>query len=67
MRLPKAFRFEGTEVRIRRHGASVVLEPVPQDWGWLDELAGPVDEDFEQAAGEQPPAGDRPDLDVLFK
>jgi antitoxin VapB len=29
VRLPKAFRFEGTEVRISRHGAEVVLTPVP--------------------------------------
>ncbi len=27
--LPKDFRFDTTEVRIRRHGASVILEPVP--------------------------------------
>lgn len=28
VRLPKAFRFEGKEVRIRREGEAVVLEPV---------------------------------------
>lgn len=67
VRLPKAFRFEGTEVRIRRHGASVVLEPVPQDWTWLDALVGPVDEDFAKAASEQPAEGDQPDLDILFR
>jgi antitoxin VapB len=27
VRLPKAFRFEGTEVRIRRDGDAVILEP----------------------------------------
>lgn len=28
VRLPKAFRFEGTEVRIRKQGAKVILEPM---------------------------------------
>jgi len=28
VRLPKAFRFEGKEVRIRKDGDAVVLEPV---------------------------------------
>ncbi|MEE4262212.1 MAG: type II toxin-antitoxin system VapB family antitoxin [Desulfobacteraceae bacterium] len=28
VRLPKAFRFEGTEVRIRKQGQKVILEPV---------------------------------------
>ena len=26
--------FDTTEVRIRRHGSSVILEPVPQDWAY---------------------------------
>ena len=29
MRLPKAFRFDGKEVRIEKHGDEVVLKPVP--------------------------------------
>ena len=28
VRLPKEFRFEGTEVRIRKQGDKVILEPV---------------------------------------
>lgn len=33
VRLPKAFRFEGTEVRIRREGERVILEPMePSRW-----------------------------------
>jgi antitoxin VapB len=28
VRLPKAFRFEGTEVSVRRDGEAVILEPV---------------------------------------
>jgi antitoxin VapB len=40
VRLPKEFRFEGTEVRIRRHGNKVILEPIADDWAWLDALPG---------------------------
>jgi antitoxin VapB len=29
VRLPKAFRFEGTEVLIRKEGGAVILEPAP--------------------------------------
>lgn len=38
VRLPKAFRFDGSEVRIRREGARVILEPVSTDWDavWRD-------------------------------
>ena len=52
VRLPKEFRFAGDEVRIRREGNSVVLEPIASDWGFLNDLVGPVDADFEQAANE---------------
>jgi len=30
VRLPKEFRFEGDRVRVRRMGAGVLLEPVPE-------------------------------------
>ena len=32
VRLPKAFRFEGTEVSVRRSGDAVILEPVTQQF-----------------------------------
>lgn len=66
IRLPKDYRFEGKEVRIRRHGASIILEPIPADWNWLDALAGPLDADFRQSATEQPSMQERPSLDKLF-
>lgn len=66
VRLPKDYRFEGKEVRIRRHGATIILEPIPTDWAWLDALAGPIDADFQQAATEQPAMQERPSLDRLF-
>ncbi len=67
VRLPKEFRFDTQEVRIRRQGAKVILEPIPDDWAWLHALIGPVDEDFAVAALEQPPQQERPELDQLFK
>jgi antitoxin VapB len=66
VRLPKAFRFQGEEVRIRRHGSSVILEPIADDWGWLDALVGKLDDDFVQAANEQAQQQDRPALDELL-
>lgn len=65
VRLPKAFRFETEEVRVRRHGASVILEPVAQTWGWLDALIGVPDADFVQGAAERLPEQDRPALDFF--
>lgn len=67
VRLPKEFRFDGKEVRIRRHGAAVILEPIPTDWAWLDALTGPVDADLRQSATEQPAPQERPELDELFR
>lgn len=51
VRLPKAYRFEGKEVLIRREGDSVILEPVDDApltqsdldafWARIDGLADP--------------------------
>jgi antitoxin VapB len=67
VRLPKDFRLRGDEVRIRRHGSAIILEPIAEDWAWLDLIAGKLDEDFVQAAAEQPEQQSRPALDELFK
>lgn len=66
VRLPKDFRFQGEEVRIRRHGNAVILEPVADDWSWLDAIVGKLDRDFVRAVDEQPQQQERPDLDELF-
>lgn len=63
VRLPREFRMEGERVRIRRVGASVVLEPIASDWDWLDRLE-PLSEDFMADGRIQPydiapPAGER--------
>ena len=66
VRLPKSFRFDGEEVRIRRHGNAVILEPVAADWDWLDTIAGKLDDDFIQAVSEEPHEQQRPLLDDVF-
>lgn len=65
VRLPKDFRFDTAEVRIRRRGSAVILEPIAQDWAWLDNVIGPVDKDFESAVTEQAPEQARPELDYF--
>jgi antitoxin VapB len=67
VRLPKEFRVEGREVRLRRRGNGIILEPVAETWDWLDAIAGTLDEDFVEAVKEQPPAAERPELEKLFR
>ena len=70
VRLPKEFRVDGDEVRIRRDGKKIVLEPIAKDWAWLDELqkkVGRLDDDFIAAVNEEMPVQERPELDDLFK
>jgi antitoxin VapB len=66
VRLPKEFRLPGNEVRIRRRGNAVILEPVAEDWAWLDAIVGELDADFVAAVNEQPGQQERPELDKLF-
>ena len=63
VRLPKNFRFDTETVHIRRHGNTVILEPVPKDWVWLDELCGKLDQDFVDAVNEKPDQQERKSLD----
>jgi antitoxin VapB len=67
VRLPKEYRFEGKEVRIRKRGNTVILEPVAEnDWAWLDALVGKLDDDVIAAINEPVPQQERPELDKLF-
>lgn len=65
VRLPKAFRFEGDEVFIRRDGDTVVLEPKRKDfsqlWRALESLRD-LDDPF-PAPPPQDPMADPIDLD----
>lgn len=67
VRLPRAFRVDAGEVRIRRRGRAIVLEPVPESWDWLDALAAEIDEDFASAVREQPGQTERPALRRVFR
>jgi antitoxin VapB len=47
VRLPKAFRFEGDTVYIKRHGKGVLLLPKTEDpWDIMAESLNEFDEDF---------------------
>lgn len=67
VRLPKEFRMNGDEVRIRKQGAALILEPVVSDWEWLDDLVGKFSEDFYAGGRNQPQLSAVPELDVAFK
>ncbi|HEY9870172.1 MAG TPA: type II toxin-antitoxin system VapB family antitoxin [Candidatus Obscuribacterales bacterium] len=67
VRLPKNFRFQTDQVRIRRHGSAVILEPIPEDWGWLDAIVGKLDDDFIRFVQEKPGQQERPSLDEFFR
>jgi len=67
VRLPRAYRFEGDEVRIRREGEAVILEPVRRrEWprGFFERLRAraPLFEGFEIPAP-LPTGGTDVDLD----
>jgi antitoxin VapB len=59
VRLPKEFRFPGKEVRIRRFGTGVLLEPMRVDvervFAAIDAIGGP----FMPEGREQPPMQER--------
>jgi antitoxin VapB len=45
----------------------VILEPVDDDWSWLDAIVGTLDDDFVQAVNERPEQQERPALDEAFR
>ncbi len=63
VRLPKAFRFEGSRVRISRVGRGILLEPVADDdpWAPMFDAVGMFSADF-MATGREQPA--MPDDDI---
>lgn len=51
VRLPRGLCFDAEQVRVRRQGHALILEPIEDDWSWVDEVVGePLDEDFAAAA-----------------
>lgn len=67
VRLPKEFRMNGDEVRIRKQGAALILEPIASDWEWLDDIVGKFSEDFYAGGRDQPQLSIGPKIDVAFK
>ena len=58
VRLPKEFRMPGTEVRVRRIGRSVLLEPIDAPFdakAWFAKLDEYLDEPFMPEGRQQPP------------
>ena len=67
VRLPKEFRFEGTEVRVSRQGSGVLLEPVNDTRRSWEEIFAEIDrlggKDFMKDGRDQPPMP--PDRDIF--
>ncbi|TVR99133.1 MAG: AbrB/MazE/SpoVT family DNA-binding domain-containing protein [Rhodospirillales bacterium] len=67
VRLPKAFRFQGSEVKVSRIGDKVILEPVDKPRfdveAWWAKLRSYRDIDFPEVTDEPPVT---PDPDVSF-
>ncbi len=62
VRLPKEFRFEGTEVYVKRLGNSVVLIPKTDPWANLKVSLTMFPEDFMEEGREQAPLKEREDF-----
>lgn len=62
VRLPKEFRFDGTEVLIKRVGNAVVLLPKTRSWDALFQSLGQFTPDF-LAERQQPAQQNREPLD----
>lgn len=59
IRLPKAFRLSGTEVKISRDGNRIILEPLEQSWDdWLLAIEQ-FSDDFMAQGREQPAMQER--------
>jgi antitoxin VapB len=71
VRLPKEFRFTVDEVEISREGDAIVLRPragTRSTWGSLRAaLARGFSDDFLAEGRQQPPEGERPELDTVFR
>ncbi len=62
VRLPKAFRLPGKEVRIFKKGRQVILEPIEESWDALLKSLYEFPEDFMKDGREQPNIQEREPL-----
>jgi len=59
VRLPKAFRMKGKEVKISRQGDKIILEPIETSWSaWFSALDD-FSDDFMQDGRDQPEQQER--------
>ncbi|GAB4058464.1 type II toxin-antitoxin system VapB family antitoxin [Uliginosibacterium sediminicola] len=67
VRLPKEFRFEGSEVLIEKQGDAVILRPLKKKKSWADVFAAldAFESDF-VFEREQPAMQERPELEQLW-
>ena len=54
VRLPKAFRMPGKEVKISKQGNKIILEPIETSWQQWFEAINQFSEDFMPNGREQP-------------
>ena len=59
VRLPKAFRIPGNEVKIFKKGNQVILEPIETTWDSLFEALDDFPEDFMKDGRNQPAMQER--------
>lgn len=62
VRLPKAFRIPGNEVRIFKKGKQVILEPLETTWDSLFESLSEFPEEFMKEGRNQPAIQERDSL-----
>jgi antitoxin VapB len=59
VRLPKAFRLSGKEVKISKQGNKIILEPIEDSWeGWFDAIKQ-FSDDYMANGREQPETQER--------
>lgn len=63
VRLPREFRFEGSEVLIKRLGRAVILVPADEAWSMFVDVCGQADEDFVRPPQQSQPVERRKRLD----
>jgi len=61
VRLPKAYRFSGTEVIVKHYGNGVLLLPIDDPWQTLEAGLAAFESGF-QLSREQPEQPPRPEL-----
>ena len=62
VRLPRAFRMPGTEVKVSKQGNKVILEPIDKDWDDFFDALSQFSDDFMEDGRQQPPIQQRDSL-----